>query len=241
MIRPQIYTQIAEADPALMKEAAEIGVADLHEGLGAVLGRTLLVSAAMRPLNPAQKIAGPAVTAYNYPGDNLATHQALYVAKRGNVLVMTNGGEIQGAQFGELTGLQAVGKGLTGLVCHGSVRDTQSLIEMGFPVWSTAIHPSHPEKRGPASVNVPIVIDGVTVNPGDIVVADADGVIVIPPALLATAMENARKRRDREVEVRGRLAKGETLYDMFEIGKAVTASGAEIFESTWGGRASGGK
>lgn len=237
MIRPQIYTRIAEPDPALMKEAAEIGVADLHEGLGAVLGRTLLMSSAMRPLNPAQKIAGPALTAYNYPGDNLATHQAIYLARPGNVIVMSNGGEVQGAQFGELTGIQSMNKGVAGLICHGSVRDTQALVEMGLPVWSTAIHPSHPEKRGPASINVPIVVDGVAVNPGDIVVADADGVIVIPPALLGVAMENARQRRDREVQVRARLAKGETLYDMFEIGKAVKASGAEIHETEWTGSA----
>lgn len=235
MTRPQIYTKIVEADPALMREAAEIGVADLHEGLGAVLGRTLLMSPAMRPLDPSKKIAGPALTAYNYPGDNLATHQAIYLARPGNVIVMSNGGEVQGAQCGELTGLQAKRNGVAGLLCHGSVRDIQALIEMGLPTWSTAIHPSHPEKRGPASINVPIVVAGVMVNPGDIIVADADGVIVIPPAMLAIAMENARARRDREVQVRARLEKGELLYDMFDIGKAVKASGAEVIDGTWNG------
>lgn len=238
MIRPQIYTRIVDADPALMAEAAEIGVADLHEGLGAVAGRTLLMSPSIRPLDPALKMAGPAVTAYNYPGDNLASHQALHLAGQGHVLVMTNGGETQGAQFGELTGIQARRKGVAGLVVHGSVRDTRSLIEMGFPVWSSAIHTSHPEKRGPASVNVPVVVDGVLVNPGDIVVADADGVLVIPPALLPAAMANARRRRDREVVIRARLDKGEALYDVLEIAEAVTASGAEIFERAWSDDAS---
>jgi 4-hydroxy-4-methyl-2-oxoglutarate aldolase len=233
MVRPQIYTRITEPDAALMQEAGEIGVSDLHEGLGAVLGRTLLMSAAMRPLDPSKKIAGPAVTAYNYPGDNLATHQAINLLRPGNVLVMSNGGEMQGAQAGELTGLQAKRNGAAGMLCHGSVRDTQALVEMGLPVWSTAIHPSHPEKRGPCSVNVPIVVDGVMVHPGDIVVADADGVIVIPPDLLGVAMENARQRRDREIQTRARLAEGETLYDMFEIGKAVKASGADMIDAIW--------
>ena len=102
MIQPQIYTRIPECDQGLLAEAAQIGVADLHEGLGAVVGRSLLMSAAMRPLDPSRRIAGPAVTGYNFPGDNLASHQALYQARAGQVLVLTNGGEVQGAQFGDL-------------------------------------------------------------------------------------------------------------------------------------------
>jgi 4-hydroxy-4-methyl-2-oxoglutarate aldolase len=233
VIKPQIFTQVPETDAALVSEAREIGVSDLHEGLGAVRGRMLLMSSRMRPLDPAHTIAGPAVTAYNYPGDNLMAHLALYHAKAGDVLVMTNAGGTQGALWGELTGLQAQAKNVAGLICDGPVRDTQKLVEMRFPVWSTSIHASHPEKRGPGSLNVPIVVDGVPVNPGDIIVADADGVIVIPSGLLRPALEFARQRRNREVGIRAKLAAGAALYDVLEIDKSVARMGAEIQDTTW--------
>jgi 4-hydroxy-4-methyl-2-oxoglutarate aldolase len=233
MIKPQIFTQVPETDPALVREAREIGVSDLHEGLGAVSGRMFLMSARMRPLDPAHTIAGPAVTAFNYPGDNLMAHLALYHARPGQVLVMTNAGGTQGALWGELTGLQAQAKNVAGLICDGPVRDTQRLVEMRFPVWSTSIHASHPEKRGPGSLNVPIVVDNVVVNPGDIVVADADGVIVIPRDLLRPALEFARQRQNKEIGIRTRLAGGAALYDILEIEKSVARMDADIRDTTW--------
>lgn len=233
MIKPQIYTQVPETDPALIREAAQFPVADLHEGLGAVSGRMLLMSPRMRPLNRSSKVAGVAVTAFNYPGDNMMMHVALYHAKPGQVIVMSNGGATQGALWGELAGLQAQAKGIAGMVCDGPVRDTQQLTEMNFPIWSTSIHASHPEKRGPGALNVPIVVGDVIVNPGDIIVGDADGVIVIPPDLLPQALEFARKRGDNEVAIRARLAEGTALYDILGIEKAVVQMGAEVHHETW--------
>jgi 4-hydroxy-4-methyl-2-oxoglutarate aldolase len=233
MIKPQIFTRIPPCDADLISQAAEIGVSDLHEGLGAVTGRSLLMSPRMRPLDPTRKIAGQALTAYNYPGDNLMMHVALHYVQPGQVLVMTSGGGHQGALWGELAGLQAQRKGAAGLICDGAVRDTQQLKEMGFPVWSTAIHASHPEKRGPGSLNIPVVIDGVPVNPGDVIVADADGVLAIPPDLLPHAIELARQRADREVEIRAKIAAGSTLYEALSIEKAVANMGADILDTTW--------
>ncbi|HTJ63837.1 MAG TPA: 4-carboxy-4-hydroxy-2-oxoadipate aldolase/oxaloacetate decarboxylase [Alphaproteobacteria bacterium] len=233
MIPPVVYTKIPETDPALVAAAAEMGVADLHEALGAVEGRALLMSPRMRPLDPTLKMAGAAVTVFNYPGDNLMMHQALYLAGKGHVLVMTNGGAATSAQWGELAGVEAQTKGLAGLVVDGAVRDTQALIAMRFPVWATAIHASHPEKRGPGAVNIPVVVDGVLVHPGDIVVADGDGVLVIPPAYLRHAVDGARRRQDKEADMRRRILAGEHLHDLLGLQKAMDASGVEIRQTSW--------
>lgn len=233
MTGPVVYTRIPECDPALVAAAAEREVADLHEALGAVTGRMLLMDPRMRPLDLTMRVAGPAVTAFNYPGDNLMMHQALYLAGKGQVLVMANGGGHQGALWGELAGHYAQQKGIAGLVADAAVRDAAQLVELGFPVWSSAIHASHPEKRGPGAVNVPVVCGGVIVNPGDIIVGDADGVLVIPPEHLKRAVDGARERAAKEDGVRQKLAAGATLYDILGIGKAIVASGAEIRDTTW--------
>jgi 4-hydroxy-4-methyl-2-oxoglutarate aldolase len=233
VIPPVVYTKVPQTDPALVAAAAELGVADLHEALGAVEGRALLMSPRMRPLDPTLKMAGAAVTVFNYPGDNLMMHQALYLAGKGHVLVMTNGGTAISAQWGELAGVEAQTKGLAGLVVDGAVRDTQALIAMRFPVWSTAIHASHPEKRGPGAVNIPIVVDGVTVHPGDIVVADGDGVLVIPPIYLKHAIDGARRRQDKEADMRRRILAGEHLHDLLGLKGAMGSSGVEIRDTSW--------
>lgn len=233
MSGPVIYSQIPPSDPALAAAAREVGVADLHEALGAVAGRQLLMGPRMRPLGPGQRMAGPAVTAFNYPGDNLMMHQALYQAAAGQVLVVSNGGGHQGALWGELAALHAQQKGLAGLIVEGAVRDSEALVELGFPTWSTTIHASHSEKRGPGAVNVPVVVEGVIVNPGDIVVADSDGVLVVPPEALAAALETAGKRRAKEAGIKQQLAAGRSLYEILGLGAAVEASGAERREGTW--------
>jgi 4-hydroxy-4-methyl-2-oxoglutarate aldolase len=233
VIPPVVYTKVPHTDPALVAAAAGFDVADLHEALGSVDGRAMLMSPLMRSLDPTLRIAGAAVTVFNYPGDNLMMHQALFLAEAGQVLVMTAGGGAIGAQWGELAGIEARTKGLAGLIVDGAVRDTQALIAMRFPVWSTAIHASHPEKRGPGAVNIPVVVDGVTVHPGDIVVADADGVLVIPPVHLRHALDGARRRQDKEADMKRRIVAGEHLHDLLDLGKAIAASGVEVRDTSW--------
>jgi 4-hydroxy-4-methyl-2-oxoglutarate aldolase len=113
------------------------------------------------------------------------------------------------------------------------VRDTDAIREMGFPVWSTAVSVEHPEKRGPGAVNVPVVLGGVLVEPGDIIVGDADGVLVIPRNLLAHAVEGAEKRAAAEVVIRGRIAAGELPLDILGLRAAIEAAGIEQREGTW--------
>jgi 4-hydroxy-4-methyl-2-oxoglutarate aldolase len=232
-MNPIICTRIPLPDPALVAEAATYALADLHESLGAVQGRMALMSSRMRPLIAGQRISGAAVTSYNFPGDNLMIHVALNVAQRGQILVLTNGGGTQGALWGDVACTFAAQKGIAGVVADGPVRDIDALREMNFPVWATAISPSHPEKRGPGSVNVPIVVDGVLVEPGDVIVADGDGVLVIPQAHLARTLEGARQRAGREVAIRQRIKAGESLFEILNMEAAVKAAGIAVVDKTW--------
>jgi 4-hydroxy-4-methyl-2-oxoglutarate aldolase len=232
-MNPVIYTRIPLPDPNLVAEAAKYAIADLHESLGAVRGRMALMSPRMRPLLDGRRISGAAVTSYNFPGDNLMIHVAVKVAERGQILVLANGGGSQGALWGEVACTFAAKKGVTGVVADGPVRDIDAVRAMNFPVWATSISPSHPEKRGPGSVNVPIVVDGVLVEPGDVIVADGDGVLVIPQEHLGRAIEGARSRAAKEVAVRARIEAGESLFDIMNMEAAVRAAGIEQVDATW--------
>jgi len=232
-MNPIICTRIPLPDPALVEEAAKYALADLHESLGAVQGRMALMSSRMRPLLQGRRISGAAVTSYNFPGDNLMIHVALNVAERGQILVLANGGGTQGALWGDVACTFAAQKGVAGVVADGPVRDIDALREMDFPVWATSISPSHSEKRGPGSVNVPIVVDGVLVEPGDVIVADGDGVLAIPQAHLARTLEGARQRAEREVAIRKRIKAGESLFQILNMQAAVEGAGIRQVDATW--------
>jgi 4-hydroxy-4-methyl-2-oxoglutarate aldolase len=227
-----IYTQIPKAS-ICVEEALEFGVADLHEAMGAVGGRRMLMDPSMRALNVGLRIAGAAVTAFNYPGDNLLVHKALQLAQPGQVVVLSNGGGSQGALWGELMGTYAQKKGLAGVIVAGPIRDTDALREMRLPIWSTSISPSHPEKRGPGSVNVPIVCAGITVCPGDIIVADSDGVIAIPPHEFAATVARARQRVEKEARIIAGINEGKSLYELSHIEPLIQSAGIEIRDMTW--------
>jgi 4-hydroxy-4-methyl-2-oxoglutarate aldolase len=231
-VKSVIYNQIPTSDPALIARAAKFGIADLHEAVGAVAGRLCLMSPKMRPIGPG-RICGPAVTAFNYPGDNLMIHAALNLATEGQVLVFTNGGSSQGALWGDVACGFAKKKGVAGAVVDGAVRDTDAIRDLDFPVWATHISVEHPEKRGPGAVNVPVVLGGVLVEPGDIIVADADGVLVIPRKLLQHAVEGAEKRAAAEVTFRARIAAGELPLDILGLRQVIENLGIEQRDATW--------
>jgi len=232
-LKSVIYSDIPRPDAALIARAAEFGVADLHGALGTVAGRMCLMSPNMRPIASGQRLCGPAITAWNYPGDNLAIHAALHTAQAGDVLVFTNGGGHQGALWGDVACGFAVKKGVAGAVVHGACRDTDAIRDMGFPVWSTHVSVEQPDKRGPAAVNVPIVVDGVLVEPGDIIAADADGAVVIPRALLAQTIAGAEARAANEVKVRARIAAGELPLDILGLRSIIENAGIEQVTGTW--------
>ncbi|HEX4943625.1 MAG TPA: RraA family protein [Usitatibacteraceae bacterium] len=206
MLRSKVYLKVDRVDARTCALARTTSVADLHESLGGVAGRIGTMSPAMRPLIAGLRIAGPAVTAYCSPGDNLMMHRALYLAHEGDVLVVQ--APDSGAQWGDMAALYAKVKGLEGIVVDGHIRDTNELVELRSPVWATLIGPSSPRKSGHGLVNAPIVCAGVRVEPGDLVVADGDGVIVVPRAEAPAAVARARARMEREEALRPEITAG---------------------------------
>jgi 4-hydroxy-4-methyl-2-oxoglutarate aldolase len=228
-----VYKKIPRLDPALIERASHINVADLHEGLGPVIGRQCLMQPQMRALFPTARICGQAITSFNFPGDNLMLHAAFRVAEPGDILVLTNGGSPQGALWGEIATYYSRIRKLGGAVIDGATRDTLQIAEMLFPVFASSVSVSYPGKRGPGAVNVPVVAAGATVNPGDLIVGDADGVIVIPPAHVETAIRNAETRMAKEAELKRRLDLGETLYDLTGMKNLFDTAEIEEIDAIW--------
>jgi len=206
MLRSKVYLKVDRVDAETCALARSVSVADLHEAMGGVAGRLGMMSPAMRPLIDGLRSAGPAVTAYCSPGDNLMMHRALYLAQKGDVLVVQ--APNSGAQWGDMAALYAKGKGIEAIVVDGHIRDTNELMELRSPVWATTIGPSSPQKVGHGLVNAPIVCAGVRVEPGDLIVADGDGVIAIPKAEAPAIVARARARMEREDAHRLEIAAG---------------------------------
>jgi len=213
MSASKVYLKVNRVDAEVVAQAREVTVADIHESMG-VRGRAQLMGARMRPLRDGQKIAGPAVTAFCWPGDNLMMHRALYLAKPGDVLVVVCQAELSGAQWGDLAARYAVKKGLAGVVVQGCVRDIDQVRELGIPVWSTHIYPIHPDKSGHGFVNAPVVCEGVEVCPGDLIVADGDAVICVPRGDAARVIVAAQAKMKREDEVAAQVAAGAAVWDL---------------------------
>lgn len=229
-----VYTRLPEAAlRCRCAEALEFGVADLHEAMGPLAGRRTLMDPSMKGLNAGLRIAGPAVTAWCDPGDNLMVQKALRLAAPGQVVVLSNGGGHQGALFGEMMSTYVLEKKLAGVVVCGPIRDVDVLREMRVPIWSTWISPSHPERRGPGAVNVPVHCAGITVNPGDIVMADGDGVIAIPPRDFERTVEGARLRVAKEARVIAALRNGEHLFELTGADAVFQQLGIEDRETDW--------
>ena len=207
MNQPVIVTDIARADAATADALAVHGVATVHEAMG----RTGLVGPGIRPVQDGARIAGTAVTILQAPGDNLMIHAAVEQCRAGDVLVIATTSPSTDGAFGDLfaTALQA--RGVRGMITTGGVRDIADLREMGFPVWSRAVHAQGTVKATPGSVNVPIVVEGAVVHPGDIVIADDDGVVVVPRLGAADALAAADARVAKEAADRDAYGSGREL------------------------------
>lgn len=213
MTSSKVFKKVNRTPADVVVQAREVTVADVHEAMGPQ-GRVQLMSARMRPLTPGQKIAGPAVTAFCWPGDNLMMHRALYLAEPGDVLVVVCQAELSGAQWGDLATRYALRKGLAGVVVQGCARDVDTVRALGLPVWSTHISPIHPDKSGHGFVNTPVVCEGVNVCPGDLIVADGDGVIAVPRADAARVIAAAQAKMRKEDEVAAKVAAGAAVWDL---------------------------
>ncbi|MEJ8846659.1 RraA family protein [Variovorax rhizosphaerae] len=209
----KVYLRVNRVDAELCAQALEATVSDLHEAAW-LNGSGGLMSSRMRPLQKGRRIAGPAVTAFCAPGDNLMMHRALYLAQPGDVLVVVVDGENAGAQWGDMATRYAMKKGLAGVVVQGSARDTDTVEALGCAVWATQVRSIHSEKCGHGMVNAPIVCDGVTVNPGDLIVADGDGVICVARQEAPKVVAGALARMRREEDMAKAIERGEAIWDL---------------------------
>lgn len=211
--RHVVVREIPRADTDAIDALATLGTATVHEAIG----RRGFAGAELRPIQQGARIAGSAVTVASHPGDNLMIHAAVEVCQRGDILVVTNTAPSTHGMFGELLATSLARRGVRGLVIDAGVRDTAELRAMGFPVWSRWVSCQGTVKSTAGSVNVPVSLGGVAIEPGDVVVADDDGVVVVPREEAPWALQQSRSRVDKEAATRARLDAGELGVDFYGL------------------------
>lgn len=187
---PDVIRDIERIAPDLVARAAHYPSSILAD----VAGRRGALSSRIAPLSPTTRLAGPALTIDVRPGDNLMIHAAMALAKPGDVLVIDGKGDESCALMGEIMVSQCMAIGIAGIVVYGAVRDTEAIRALGFPLYAIGANPNGPTKLVPGRVNWPVAVGGVTVNPGDLVVADGDGVVVVEPAKVPAVLQLAEKK-----------------------------------------------
>lgn len=182
-----------------------------------------VLDSAIKPVNPHVHMVGRAVTVRCYPGDNLALHQGIYAAQPGDVLVFDCNGYSDAGHFGDVMANACMARGIAGVVINGSCRDSQDIYELGFPVFVRGFNPSGTVKESLAQINIPMSVAGVTINPGDIIFGDCDGVVVVPQQDEDTVFEKALAKHHKEESIKKELCDGKTTLEIYGFDRLIEA------------------
>ena len=222
----KVVQRIQRADAGVIKTLGGAGTATVHEAQG----RSGLLRPYMRPIYPAARVAGSAVTVSCQAGDNLMIHASIAVCQPGDVLVVVTTSESTDGMFGELLGVSCQAHGVAGLIIDAGVRDTTELAAMNFPVWAKAVSAQGTVKSTAGDVNIPVVCAGAMIVPGDVIVGDSDGVVVVPREKAVEVAQASEQRLAKEEKTRQRLRSGELGLDFYGLRAKLVELGVEFVD-----------